>query len=88
VRGSPSLGEGGVAVRVESPEEQERDQVGEVREAAGAPRSAHPQGSSTPSELGLQGSKGMRQGGAETLVSEEPYECIAHVRVGRGGPVG
>jgi hypothetical protein len=23
----------------------------------------------------------MRQRGAETLVTEEPYECIAHVRV-------
>ena len=28
----------------------------------------------------MQGSKVMRQSGAETLVTEEPYELIAHVR--------
>ena len=29
----------------------------------------------------MQGSKVMRQRSAETLVTEEPYELIAHVRV-------
>src|SRR5262249_55055475 len=29
----------------------------------------------------LRGSKVMRQSGAETLVTEEPYELIAHVRI-------
>src|SRR6266571_5310689 len=34
----------------------------------------------------MQGSKVMHQSGAETLVTEEPYALIAHVRV-CGGPV-
>lgn len=33
------------------------------------------------SERSLQGSKGMRRGGADTPVTEEPYERIVHVRV-------
>jgi len=32
-------------------------------------------------ERSLQGSKGMRRGGAEAPVTEEPYERIVHVRV-------
>jgi len=32
-------------------------------------------------ERGPQGSKGMRRGGAEAPVTEEPYERIVHVRV-------
>ena len=37
--------------------------------------------SSTTSDRVLQGSTVMRQSGAETLVTEEPYELIAHVRI-------
>jgi hypothetical protein len=39
----------------------------------------HPR-SSTTSDVAMQGSKVMRQRGAETLVPEEPYELVAHVR--------
>ena len=40
----------------------------------------HPK-SSTTSDGALQGSTVMRQSSAETLVTEEPYELIAHVRI-------
>src|SRR5438094_9982573 len=40
----------------------------------------HP-GLSTPSDLAMQGSTVMRQSRADTLVTEEPYALIAHVRV-------
>jgi len=40
----------------------------------------HP-GSSTPSDLAMQGSTVMRQSGAATLATEEPEAFIAHVRV-------
>src|SRR5437667_12544286 len=40
----------------------------------------HP-GSSTPSDLAMQGSTVMRQSGAATLATEEPDALIAHVRV-------
>ena len=36
----------------------------------------------------MQGSKVMHQSGAETLVTEEPYALIAHVRVCGGGRSG
>src|SRR5262249_18136585 len=35
----------------------------------------------TRSDAVLRGSRVMRQSGAETLVTEEPYELIAHVRI-------
>ena len=40
----------------------------------------HP-GSSTPSDLAMQGSTVMRQSGAATLATEEQDACMAHVRV-------
>src|SRR5262245_47360351 len=84
--GGSSLCGKGVAVLAEPPPQSECDWLGEILAVAADLCSAHPQ--DRPQHLnGRQGSKVMRQSGAETLVTEEPDALIAHVRV-CGGPGG
>jgi hypothetical protein len=76
--GSSPCGKG-VAVLAEPPQQLECDWLGEILAVAADLCAAHTQ--DRPQHLkGRQGSKVMRQRGAETLVTEEPDAFIAHVR--------
>src|SRR5262245_16472941 len=77
--GSSPCGKG-VAVLAEPSQQSECDWLGEIPAVAADLCATHTQ--NRPQHLnGRQGSKVMRQRGAEPLVTEEPDALIAHVRV-------
>ncbi len=79
--GGPQRSGTGVAILAQPSQSHECDRLGEVSKAVGDVRSAHTQGRPRHLMWLCRAAKVMHQSGAETLVTEEPYAFIAHVRV-------